>query len=194
MYDALFDYIEAKTGEDLPDQEREVIATAFDRKRLNKKQYFLQEGNICKQIGFIVKGSARMYSVDERGHEHIIQFGLESWWISDPESFLNLTPSRYNIEMLENSELLVISVPKAFDLRSKSRCFDLTVKVLDKYTTIAMHKRIHATIGMTAEERYLGLVKSYPQFLERFPMNMVASYLGISPETLSRIRRSTTRK
>jgi len=192
MYDALFSYIEAKTGEVLPDLEREAIMDAFDQKFLRKRQYFLQEGDVCKHIGFIVKGSARMFSVDEKGHEHIIHFGLECWWISDPESFLQLTASSYNIEMLEDSDLLVISVPKAFELRQKSRCFDLTVKVIDKYAAIAMQKRIHSAIGMSAEERYVNLSMSYPQFLDRFPMNMIASYLGVSPETLSRIRKHAT--
>ena len=189
MYDALFSYIEAKTGEVLPDHEREAIMDAFDRKVLRKRQYFLQEGDVCKHIGFIVKGSSRMFSVDEKGHEHIIHFGLECWWISDPESFLGLVPSSYNIEMLEDSELLVIAVPKASELRQKSRCFDLTVKILDKNAAIATQKRIHSAIGMSAEERYIDLSMSYPQFLDRFPMNMIASYLGVSPETLSRIRK-----
>jgi CRP-like cAMP-binding protein len=194
MHDVLFNYIESKTGECLPDQEREAIMAAFDPKCLRKRQYFLQEGDVCKHIGFIIKGSSRMYSVDDKGHEHIVHFALEGWWISDPESFLHLTPSRYNIAMCEDTELLVIPVPKALELRHKSRCFELTVKVLDKHSTIAMQKRIHAAIGMSAEERYIVLSTSYPQFLDRFPMNMIASYLGVSPETLSRIRRSLTRK
>jgi len=194
MHEVLFNYIEAKTGEEVPDLERELIRASFGQKCLRKKQYFLQEGDVCRQIGFIVKGSARMFSVDEKGHDHIIHFGLEGWWISDPESFLHLTPSSYNIEMLEDAELLVISAATAFELRQKSRCFDLTVKTLDKNSTIAMHKRIHASIGMTAEEKYLDLMKGYPQFLERFPMNMIASYLGLSPETLSRIRKNVTVK
>ena len=194
MYDVLFNYIEDKTGEELTDHEREDIMAAFDQKRLRKRQYFLQEGDVCKHIGFIVKGSSRMYSVDEKGYEHVINFGLECWWISDPESFLHLTPSRYNIEMLEESQLLVIPVPRAVELRQKSRCFDLTVKACDKYATIAMQKRIHAAIGMTAEERYFDLSNTYPQFIDRFPMNMIASYLGISAETLSRIRKHAIRK
>src|SRR5471030_2692721 len=168
MHDALFKYIEVRAGENLADDERDVIMAAFHRKRMRKRQYFLQEGDVCGFIGFIVKGSARMFSVDEKGHEHIIHFGLESWWLSDPESYIYLTPSRYYIEMLEDSELLVISVPNAQELRNKSRCFDLTVKALDKFSTIAIQKRIHAAIGMTAEERYSDLSRSYPQFLERF--------------------------
>ena len=194
MYDTLFEYIKAKTGEAPSSDEREVIMAAFDQKYLRKRQYFLQEGDVCKQIGFIVKGSSRTFSVDERGREHIIHFGLECWWISDSDSFLHLTPSNYNIEMTEDSELLVISVPKAIEIRHKSRCFEQLAKVLDKNATIAMQKRIHAAIGMSAEERYFYLSATYPQFLERFPLSMIASYLGVSPETLSRIRRSAGRK
>ena len=194
MYDALFNHLEMKSGKKLTDNEREVIMAAFDRKRMRKRQYFLQEGDVCKHTGFIVKGSARMFTVDDKGHEHIIRFGLESWWMGDHESLVNLTPSPYYIEMLEDSELLVITFPKASELRSKSRCFDLTIKALDKFQAIAMQKRIHSAIGMTAEERYCDLLRTYPQFLERFPMNMIASYLGLSPETLSRIRKNVIRK
>jgi CRP-like cAMP-binding protein len=194
MYDAIFDHIELKSGQKLPDDERDVIMAAFHQKRIKKKQYFLREGDVCKYIGFIVKGSARMYTVDEKGHEHIIRFGLESWWISDHESLVNLTPSPYYIEMLEDSELLIISLPGARELRHKSRCFNLTLSVLDKYQAIAMQKRIYAAIGMTAEEKYCDLLTTYPEFLERFPINMIASYLGLSPETLSRIRKNAIHK
>ena len=194
MYDALFKYIEDRTGEKLADNELDAIMAAFDRKRMQKRQYFLREGDVCKYIGFIVKGSARIFTVDEKGHEHISRFGLESWWISDHESLINLTPSPYFIEMLEDSELLIITLPNANELRNKSRCFDLTVRVLDQFQAIAMQKRIHAAIAMTAEERYCDLLRTYPQFLERFPMNMIASYLGLSPETLSRIRKNVIRK
>ena len=194
MYDVLFKHIEDRTGEKLTDNERDVIMTAFELKSMRKRQYLLREGDVCKYTAFIVKGSARIFTVDEKGHEHIIRFGLESWWISDHESLINLTPSPYFIEMLEDSELLIISLASAIELRNKSRCFDKTVKALDKFQTIAMQKRIHAAIGMTAEERYFDLSRTYPQFLERFPMNMIASYLGISPETLSRIRKNAIRK
>ena len=99
MHDALFYYIEEKAGEQLTEHERDSIKAAFDRKSMRKRQYFIQEGHVCRYMGFIVKGAARMYSVDEKGHEHIVDFGLESWWLRDLESMINRTPSSFFIEM-----------------------------------------------------------------------------------------------
>jgi CRP-like cAMP-binding protein len=190
MYDVLFEYIETRSGLRLTEAEQTVIETKFHHKRLRKKQYFLQEGDICKQIAFVVKGAARMYSIDEKGHEHIIRFAMETWWLGDHESFNLLTPTRFHIEMLEDTDLLVITTVNAHELRDLVKAFDLTIKAMDKQLTIATQKRIHAAISMTAEERYDDLVKTYPQFLQRFPQNMVAAYLGVSPETLSRMRKN----
>jgi len=193
MYDTLFQYIETRSGLSLTEEEQLVIEAKFHHKKLRRKQYFLQEGDICKQIAFIVRGAARMYSIDEKGHEHIVRFGLETWWLGDHESFNLLTPSRFHIEMLEDTDLLVITTMNAHELRDQVRAFDLTIKAMDKQLAIATQKRIHAAISMTAEERYEDLINTYPQFLQRFPQNMVASYLGITPETLSRMRKNVAR-
>jgi CRP-like cAMP-binding protein len=191
MHDMLFNYIERRSGEKLTERERDLILAGFARKKMRKRQYFLQEGEVCRRLGFIVSGSARMFSVDEKGHEHIIHLALESWWLSDQESSTNLTPSRYYIEVLEDSEVLVISVPDAYELRNKSRCFDLTIRALDKFLVVTLQNRLHAAIAMTSEERFADLCHHYPEFLRRFPMTMIASYLGLSPETLSRIRKNS---
>jgi CRP-like cAMP-binding protein len=193
MYDTLFQYIETRSGLTLTEEEQLVIEAKFHHKKLRRKQYFLQEGDICKQIAFIVRGAARMFSIDEKGHEHIVRFGLETWWLGDHESYNLLTPSRFHIEMLEDADLLVITTMNAYELRDQVRAFDLTIKAMDKQLAIATQKRIHAAISMTAEERYTDLMNTYPQFLQRFPQNMVASYLGISPETLSRMRKNAAR-
>lgn len=194
MFDTLFHYIETHSGTRLTDEDRALIESKFHHRRLLKRQYFLQEGDVCKKIAFIVKGAARMFSIDEKGHEHIVRFGLESWWLGDQESYTLLTPSRFHIEMLEDCDLLVIGTDHAHELRDLVRGFDLTIKAMDRQSLISSQKRIHAAISMTAEERYDDLLKSYPQFLQRFPQNMIASYLGISPETLSRMRKNMTGK
>ena len=194
MHDILLNYIECTSGGKLTEEERDLILAAFAQKKMRKRQYFLQEGEVCRKLGFVVQGSARMYSVDHRGHEHIIHLALESWWLNDQESSINLTPSRYYIEMLEDSEVLVIPVPDAIELRNKSRCFDLTVRALDRSSVVIMQNRLHAAIAMTSEERFADLSHNYPEFLNRFPLIMIASYLGLSPETLSRIRKNARHK
>ena len=194
MYDALFQYIETRSGLRLTEEEQAVIKSEFHHKRLLKKQYFLQEGDVCKKMAFMIKGAARMFSIDEKGHEHIVRFALENWWLGDHESGSQLTPSPYHIEMLEDSDLLVITIANAHELRDKVRAFDLTIKDMDRQAWVAAQKRIHAAISMTAEESYDHLVSTYPQFLQRFPQHMIASYLGISAETLSRMRKNMTNK
>jgi len=190
MYDALLQYIETRSGLSLTDDEKAMIEARFACKRMLKRQYFLQEGDICKKIAFVVKGAARMFSINEKGQEHILQFALESWWLGDHESSFQLIPSRFNIELLEDSDLLVITVANALELVERLRAFDLTIRSMDKQSSIASQARIHSAISMTAEERYEQLMKTYPQFLQRFPQHMIASYLGITAETLSRMRKN----
>lgn len=190
MHDDLLKYIEDKSGLSLQPDEIKSIAERFKPKKLRKKQYLLQEGDTCKYAGFIVKGAARMFSVNEKGHEHIVRFGVEGWWLGDPESYTQGTPSKFNIEMLEDSELLLISWEHFQELIATIPAVAETTKAMDKQSFIASQKRIHSAISLTAEERYEELVKSYPGFVLRFPQNMIASYLGISPETLSRIKKN----
>lgn len=194
MHEPLFKYIESRSGMRLTEEEQLLIESKFRLKTLRKKQYFLQEGDICKTIAFIIKGAARMFSIDEKGHEHIVRFGLENWWLGDHESFNMLTPSRYHIEMLENSDLLVTTTANAHELRDRVISFDLTLKAMDRQLAVATQNRIHAALSMTAEERFDDLSNTYPQFLQRFPQSMIASYLGITPETLSRIRKNMPHK
>lgn len=194
MYETLFKYLEEKSGLTLTAEEQALIASKFRPKHLRKKQYLLQEGDVARYSGFIVKGAARMFSVDEKGHEHIVRFAVETWWIGDLESFNQLTPSRYHIEMLEDTHLLLISNQQHQELIDQSPVFARTVSIQNNRTHAATQKRIHAAISMTAEERYEDFLKTHPQFIQRFPQNMIASYLGISPETLSRIRNNTRKR
>ncbi len=190
VYELLSQYIESKSNLSLNDNEKQLIQAAFKLKHLKKRQYLLQEGDICKYMAFIVKGAGKMYSVNTNGDEHIIRFAIESWWLGDYESYNLQTASLYNIEMTEDSDVLLITHDQIKNLAKAVPAVDLMIKEIDKKGAIATQKRIHSAISRNAEERYDALSKSYPEFIKRFPQSMIASYLGISPETLSRIKKN----
>jgi CRP-like cAMP-binding protein len=190
-FEALFNYIQKTSGKMLSEDDKHLLMAHFKPKRLRKRQYFLQEGDVCKYIGFVVKGSARTFTVDEKGHEHILKLSLENWWLADFESFYLLTPSRFNIEALEDLEVLQSTNAQIEGFLKYIPAFSAMANVISQNNTIATQKRMQAAMSYTAEERYEDLISNYPQFLQRFPQNMLASYLGLSPETLSRIRKNS---
>ena len=194
MYDTLRQYIEQVTKSSLDDAAFEPIRSCFYHKKYRKKQYLLQEGDVCKHLSFIIKGAMRMYSVDDRGTERILRFGLEGWWMMDRESLEFETPTMFNIEAWEDVEVLQITKQDFARLMQESPVYQKMTSELEKRGQIASQKRIHAAISLTAEERYLELLKTQPVFFQRFPQNMIASFLGISPETLSRIRKNALSK
>ena len=190
-FDAFFDYIQGISGKLLSEDDRHLLMEHFKPRKLRKRQYFLQEGDVCKYIGFIVKGSARTFTVDEKGHEHILKLSLENWWLADFESFYLLTPSRFNIEALEDLEVLQSTNAQIEEYLKHIPAFSAMANVISQNYTIANQKRMQAAMSYTAEERYEDLVSNYPHFLQRFPQNMIASYLGLSPETLSRLKKNS---
>jgi len=190
-YEALFDYVQETSGKLLSEDDKQLLMAHFKPKKLRRRQYFLQEGDVCKYIGFIVKGSARTFTVDEKGHEHILKLSLENWWLADFESFYLLTPSRFNIEALEDMEVLQTTNAQIEEFLKHIPAFLAMSKLINQNYTIANQKRMQAAMSYTAEERYEDLISNYPQFLQRFQQNMIASYLGLSRETLSRIRKNS---
>lgn len=190
-FETFFDYIQEISGKLLSEDDKHLLMAHFKPKKLRKRQYFLQEGDVCKYIGFIVKGSARTFTVDDKGHEHILKLSLENWWLADFESFYKLTPSRFNIEALENLEVLQSTNAQIEEFLKDIPAFSAMANVISQNNTIATQKRMQAAMSYTAEERYEDLISNYPQFLQRFPQNMIASYLGLSPETLSRLKKNS---
>ncbi|TDO24621.1 Crp/Fnr family transcriptional regulator [Pedobacter duraquae] len=190
-FQAFFDYIQEISGKLLSEDDKHLLMAHFRPKKLRKRQYFLQEGDVCKYIGFVIKGSARTFTVDEKGNEHILKLSLENWWLADFESFYLLTPSRFNIEALEDLELLQATNAQIEEFLKNIPAFSKMASVISQNYTIANQKRMQAAMNYTAEERYEDLINNYPHFLKRFPQNMIASYLGLSRETLSRIRKNS---
>jgi len=194
MHEALIKYINSYATTPLSESEMELIRNTFIPKKFRKRQYFLQEGEVCKYSAFIVKGAMRQYSVDEKGAEHIIRLSIENWWAVDRESFVMLTPSHYYIDGWEDTDALLITRAEMISLLNPIPALAELTRKLDERNSIANQRRVNASISLSAEKRYEELVDTYPEFLKRFPQHIIASYLGITKETLSRIRHQATNK
>jgi CRP-like cAMP-binding protein len=189
MHKNLLNYINRHITSPLTAEEEALIIATFQPQKLRKKQYFLQEGNVCKYAGFIVKGAMRQYSVDDKGIEHMVQLYIENWWANDRESSIMLTPSKYNIDAWEDTELLIITRGEMLDLMEKIPSLLQMTRLMDERSAIASQRRINSTISNTAEKRYKEFADNHPEFIQRFPQHLIASFLGITKETLSRIRK-----
>jgi CRP-like cAMP-binding protein len=192
MYEIFFQTLRNKVP--FTDQELDIIKTYLKPKKLRKKQYLLQEGDVCKFIAFVEKGALRSYTVDEKGVEHIIQFALEEWNISDIFSFLTGEPATYNIDALEDSELVLISKAAHEELLMTMPKYETWMRIQITGAYIAMQRRLTSIISLSLEERYAYFTSLYPDIVKRVPQHMIASYMGLTPETLSRVRRKMIRK
>ena len=187
MFTQLFKSIQEKVA--LTEEELAVCKTFFIPKQLRKKQFLLQEGEICLYNSFVEKGILRSFTIDEKGNDHIVQFALEGWWISDMANFFSGNPTTYTIEALEDSELLLITHASLEALLDKVPKFERYQRILLQNAYIALQARIVSSLTETAEEKYTKLINAFPGIVQRVPQHMIASYLGLTPETLSRIRK-----
>ena len=194
MYESLIKYINSFATTAMTQSEIESIENTFIPKKIRKRQYFLQEGEVCKYAAFIVKGAMRQYSIDDKGVEHIVSLSIENWWAVDRESFTMLTPSIYYIDAWEETDALLVTKANFFSHLSSIPAIGKMIRKLDDNHAFALQRRVNSSISHTAEKRYAELVKTYPEFLQRFPLHIIASYLGITKETLSRIRHQSMKK
>lgn len=193
MHQQLISYINSHNTLPLTSEEEELVKTAFQPKKIRRKQYFLQEGDVCKYSAFIVKGAMRQYSVDEKGVEHVVHIFVENYWASDRESMIMLTPSVFNIDAWEDTEMLIITRAEMLSLMSKIPSLVEMIRLMDERNAIANQRRLNSTISSTAERRYEEFASNHPQFIQRFPQHLIASFLGITKETLSRIRKQSVK-
>ena len=170
-----------------PDEEK-YFTSLLKLKKLKKKQYLVQEGDIVRYDYFVNKGCLRTYTIDEKGLEHIVQFSIEDWWTGDMYSFLTNTPARYTIDALEDSELLCLERTALEELYIKVPKFERFFRHLLQNAFVALQERIIASLSQTADDRYCTFINKYSEMEKRIPLKQIASYLGITPESLSRIR------
>lgn len=166
----------------------EYANSLFSHKTLAKKESILQIGDVCSYTIFVEKGLLRTFSIDSKGNEHMLQFTPEGRWTADLYSFFSGESSIYNIQALEESELLLLTNSNWDLLLEKKPIFERYFRILIQRNLIVTQERLIGTISLTAEERYRKLIERFPNITQRVPQHMIASYLGITRETLSRIR------
>jgi CRP-like cAMP-binding protein len=188
MFELFFKSINDKIS--LTSEEEELCKTFFIPKKLRKKQYLVQEGDAAKYLAFVEKGILRSYSIDEKGNEVILQFAFEGWWITDMYSFVAGEPSTNNIDALEDSELLLLTKQAEEQMLEKVPKLERYFRILLQNNLINTQRRLISSLSHTAEEKYMQLLEGCPSVPQRIPQHMMASFLGITPETLSRIRKS----
>lgn len=187
MFEVLFDNIRQKI--EITDKEEEICRSLFIPKKLRKRQYLLQQGDVSKYTAFVEKGLLRSYIIDDKGSELIMQFAPEGWWIGDMYSNLTGEPAEQTIDAMEDSELLLLSSQAHEELLKQAPVFERFFRLLLQNSFIALQRRLKGNIIQTAEEKYKNFIQLYPNVAQRVPQHNIASFLGITPESLSRIRK-----
>lgn len=174
---------------ELSENEINAVKNSFVEKKVRRRQFILQEGDVSKVNTFVVEGCLKMYLVDGKGKEHILQFAIENWWIGDIGSFHAEEPSKLYIEAIENSTVLQIKKEDQLKLFVDYPKFNRIFRVFTENALVSSQRRILQNISSTAEERYLDFAKRYPYLFNRISNVQIASYLGVTPEFLSTIRK-----
>ncbi|MDQ5928294.1 MAG: hypothetical protein QG594_68 [Bacteroidota bacterium] len=194
MINKLIDHINNTIDKELTEADKTLLSEIFELKKIRKHKHFIQSGEVCKAAGFILKGSLKKYTIDALGKENILELYIENWWAADKESFMIGTPTPYYIDACEDTELLVITREDFFNKLSNLSSFNDFNRVLTERQSFRLMKRLQSSKTFTAEQKLEDFQKTYPEFLQRFPQHMIASYLGMTKETLSRIRNNTLKK
>lgn len=172
-----------------PDQEElDVLFSLLKQKRYLKGQYLAQQGDVCQTLNFITSGCTKTFHVDPSGQEHITRFAIEDWWAADLGSFLLQTPADCSVKCLETTEVLQLTNQGMERLFKEAPIFERFFRTLFQNSFIHAEKRVIINFSLTAKGRYLNFQKQYPQIEQRVPQYMVASYLGITKQFLSKIR------
>lgn len=173
------------------DEDFALLRSFLRPRSLAKKQPYLLEGDVCTHFTFVTEGCLRAYSVDAAGGEHTLQFAPEDWWISDIYSLLTGQPSTLHIDALEDTQVLLLRQADMEILYARAPVFERFFRLLMQSRYLTLQERVNAALSETASERYAHFMQKYRVLAQRIPQHYIASYLGIKPESLSRVRRLT---
>ncbi len=183
----LLNYINERIS--LTDEEKNIVANAFHLRSFKKKEYFLEQGRPNRMEAFVVSGTFRVFHTDIKSTEHVLYFGFRDWWVGDSASFNTDIPSLLNVQALEESSLLFINWEDKERLYDSVPKLERLFRIITMRTLTVLQKRFFLTVGASAEDRYLELLERHPGIEQLVPQHQIASYLGILPESLSRMKK-----
>lgn len=175
----------------LSDSEANSICEFFKLKTIKKKEFLLTQGTICKFEGFVLKGCFRTFTIDKKGNENTLYFAAKDWWLMDIDSFMNHKPSDLNIQALEDSEVLIISQKDKETLYTKIPSAEKLFRIMFQKSIVAWQRRIIRNHSLTAKERYNHFIEKYPKIASKLTDRQASSYLGITHEFLSKIKKQS---
>jgi CRP-like cAMP-binding protein len=182
----LLDYIRNHIS--LTDQEETLLLSKASNRKFLKGQFVVQQGDVCKYESFVVSGCMKTFYQDNEGYEHIVMFAVENWWASDFDSFITNAPATYNIQCLENTELIQFTYENLELLYKEVPKLERLFRIIFQRALAVTEKRIVNNFALPSKDRYLQFRAQYPEIDQRVPQYMIASYLGITKEFLSKIR------
>jgi CRP-like cAMP-binding protein len=186
MYPELLNHI--KRYIQLNPHDEQIVCDMLELKSVKRREFLLEPGNHCQGNYFVVKGLLRQFFVNNKLNEQIIQFGLENWWIADQDSLMTKQPSNCSIQAVEASEVLLLTEKNRIILFERIPAIESYFRMMMQRAFVASQRRIGFIFNQTEEERYRHFAKQFPEFMQRVPQYMLASYLGFTPQFLSRIR------
>ncbi|MBO9618024.1 MAG: Crp/Fnr family transcriptional regulator [Niabella sp.] len=175
-------------------EDERQLADVCKYKTIKKKDFFLQEGEVQRSIAFVAEGCLRSYSIDENGFEHILQFAPPGWWMGDMRSMLEQTPASLNIDAVDESEVVLIAVKDLEKLYDTIPTLDRFFRILSERSLAAQQHRVIDALSLSAKERYNNFCRQYPSLITCLPQKYVASYIGITPEFLSKMLKQPVKK
>lgn len=178
----------------LDEAEKQFFLSMLEEKNLKKKTLHLKAGEISHYTTFVISGALKGFTIDKQGIEHVINFAIRDWWIGDMYSLITQKPGILNIEVIADAEVLLLSRDNHHILYEKVPKFERFFRIIVENSLVAHQQRLINNLSLTAEERYLEFMKRYPSIFEYAPLHSIASYLGITPEFLSKIRGRMARK
>lgn len=191
-FGVLRDYLAARSQ--FSEEDFEIVRGAVQFRDLSGGEFLQRAGEVPRFAAFVATGCLRNYVIDAKGKEHIVQFAPETWWLADGPNLSARTPTPYFIDAIEDSAVILLDGPAHMQLLERVPGYGAAFRTGLQRHAAAKDQRIVSSLSGTAEERYLEFLSVYPSIVQRVPQGMLASYLGMTPETLSRIRKNLSRK